>query len=139
MAGIAIQSQMTKEEIAEKQKLLNIGSVPAVFEQDKFQMHIGFASYTCKDKHHKVLDKMGFWNDGDPKRPIFVLGELSAQQVNKVMDMMAKVHDGEYANIEIWSQDTKQMRYRRSPSVIAMNFFHGWLRQYLPSVSGRPA
>ena len=131
MVGIMTQRQMTKEEIAEREKLLNIGSVPAVFEQDKFQMHIGFASYTCKEKHHKVLEEMEFWNDGDPKRPIYVRGELTAQQVNTVMEMMATVHDGEYANVEIWSQTAKQMRYRRSPSVMAMGFFHGWLRQYL--------
>lgn len=131
MAGMMIQQGVyTKEQRELIQPHLNLGTVPGAFEQDLFQMHLGFASYTCEAQHSELLNRLGFWCDTDPKRPIYLCGGLTAAQVREVMDSIS-THDA--ANVEIYSQGTKTLRYRRSPSPESYGFFHAWIQQYLNS------
>ena len=79
MAGMMIQQGVyTKEQRERIQPQLNIGTVPGAFEQDLFQMYLGFASYTCEAQHSELLNRLGFWCDTDPKRPCDITYNISS-------------------------------------------------------------
>ena len=128
MYGPSIMSiQLDKDHLKQIKKTMNQGSVPAPFEQDKFQVHLGFASYMCENKHHKALEKMGFWCDTDVKRPIYIKGGVTAEQVAQIMKLIAKV---QYMNIQIWSSNGV-LRYSKGGHETAYQFFTQWLNAYL--------